>query len=56
MALHLIAEDLEDHLWYDRLVVETVADVEAFAGRWAAFEEFVAAYGDRTADHDESSR
>ena len=56
MTLHLIAEDLEQHDWYERLVCATVADVEAFAGRWAAFEEFVAAFGDSTADHDEPSR
>jgi hypothetical protein len=51
MTLHLIAEDLERHDWYERLVRETVADVEAFAARWAAFEKFVealeAAEGDR---------
>jgi hypothetical protein len=42
MTLHLIAEDLADHRWYEQLFVRTIADVEAFAGRWAAFEELVA--------------
>ncbi len=45
MTLHRIADDLEEHVWYERLVLETIVDVEAFAGRWAAFEEFVATYG-----------
>jgi hypothetical protein len=41
MTLHLIADDLRDHTWYEQLFVQTIADVEAFAGRWAAFEELV---------------
>jgi hypothetical protein len=41
MALHLIAEDLSNHAWYEELFVRTIADVEAFAARWAAFEEIV---------------
>jgi len=41
MTLHLIAEDLENHAWYQQLFVRTIADVEAFTGRWAAFEELV---------------
>jgi hypothetical protein len=44
MGLHLIAEDLEQHAWYTELVDETVSSVEAFASRWAAFEESVAAF------------
>jgi len=43
MALHLIADDLENHAWYEELFVRTVADVEAFAARWAEFEQLVAA-------------
>ena len=39
--LYRIADDLERHDWYLRLVEETIADVEAFAARWAAFEELV---------------
>jgi hypothetical protein len=54
-ALHRIADDLEQHDWYVRLVEETVAQVEAFAGRWAAFEELVATYGDRL-DADDPAR
>jgi hypothetical protein len=42
MTLHLIADDLRDHSWYERLFVETIADAEAYAARWAAFEELVA--------------
>jgi hypothetical protein len=42
MALHLIEEDLHEHSWYEQLFVSTIADVEAFAARWAAFEEMVA--------------
>jgi hypothetical protein len=52
MTLHRIVDDLENHDWYERLVGSTVADVEAFAARWAAFEEFVAAFRERAADDD----
>jgi hypothetical protein len=41
MTLHLIAEDLRDHAWYEQLFVRAIADVEAYAARWAAFEELV---------------
>jgi hypothetical protein len=41
MTLHLIADDLENHAWYEQLFVQTIGDVEAFVGRWAAFEEVV---------------
>jgi hypothetical protein len=54
MGLHLIAEDLESHSWYQQLVVRTIADVEAFASRWAAFEELVATMG--ASEPDEPSR
>lgn len=54
-TLHRIADDLEQHEWYVRLVDETVAQVEAFAGRWAVFEQLVAAYGDPR-DADEPAR
>jgi DUF971 family protein len=52
MTLHLIAEDLHDHSWYEQLFVETIADAEAYAARWAAFEEQLAPAGDeaRAAD------
>ena len=43
MTLHLIADDLRDHAWYEQLFVQTIADVEAFAARWAEFEKIVAA-------------
>ena len=42
MTLHLIAEDLENHAWYEALFVQTIADVETHVGRWAAFEQVVA--------------
>ena len=29
MPLHLIADDLEGHAWYEQLFVQTIADVEA---------------------------
>jgi len=41
MPLHRIEDDLRDHAWYEELFVRTIADVEAFAARWAAFEEAV---------------
>jgi hypothetical protein len=44
VTLHLIADDLRDHSWYEELFVRTIAEVESFAGRWAAFEEAAAAY------------
>jgi hypothetical protein len=50
MPLHLIADDLRAHAWYEQLFVQTIADVEAFAGRWAAFEELVFADEPQTAD------
>ena len=43
MTLHRIEDDLRDHSWYEHLFVRTIADVEAYAGRWAAFEAAVAA-------------
>ena len=53
MTLHVIAADLEDHAWYTDMVDGVLAVVEAFAGRWAAFEELVAAAGDIASDSDE---
>jgi hypothetical protein len=43
VPLHYIADDLRDHAWYEQLFVQTIADVEEYAARWAAFEEHVAA-------------
>ena len=42
MTLHRIEDDLRNHSWYEELFVRTIAEVEAFVGRWAAFEEAVA--------------
>jgi hypothetical protein len=42
MTLHRIEDDLRGHAWYEELFVRTIAEVEAFAGRWSAFEEAVA--------------
>ena len=50
MPLHLIADDLRDHSWYEQLFVQAIADVEAYAARWAAFEEVVLAVEPQTAD------
>ena len=47
MTLHRIEDDLRNHAWYEELFVQTIADVEAYAGRWAAFEEAVAAVEDQ---------
>jgi hypothetical protein len=46
MTLHLIAEDLRDHAWYEQLFVGTIADVEAYAARWAEFEALLTPAGD----------
>jgi len=43
VALHRIADDLLGHAWYEELFVRTIAEVEAYAARWAAFEQAVAA-------------
>jgi hypothetical protein len=50
MPLHLIADDLREHSWYEQLFVRTIADVEAYAARWAEFEELVLAAGPETVD------
>jgi hypothetical protein len=44
--LHRIADDLEGHVWYTELLGRAVADVEAFVGRWAAFEDVVAGFSE----------
>jgi hypothetical protein len=49
MTLHLIAADLDGHAWYEQLAARLVVEVEAFAGRWAAFEAFVSAERERAA-------
>ena len=49
MELHLIADDLRDHAWYEELFVTTIADVETFTARWAAFEQIVFAVDPETA-------
>jgi hypothetical protein len=41
MTLHRMEDDLLDHSWYEQLFVTTIADVEAYVGRWTAFEEAV---------------
>ena len=41
MTLHRIEDDLLDHSWYEQLFVATIADVEAYLGRWTAFAEAV---------------
>jgi hypothetical protein len=39
VTLHLIAEDLENHAWYEEVFVRTIEDVEAYAAEHAADEE-----------------
>jgi hypothetical protein len=46
VTLHRIEDDLRDHAWYEELFVRTIAEVEAFAARWAAFEEAVTSLQD----------
>jgi hypothetical protein len=41
VELHRIEDDLRNHSWYEELFVSTIAEVEAFAARWAAFEAAV---------------
>jgi hypothetical protein len=41
MTLHRIEDDLRNHAWYEALFVRTIADVEAYTARWAAFEAAV---------------
>jgi hypothetical protein len=41
VTLHRIEDDLRNHAWYEALFVGTIADVEAYAARWAAFEAAV---------------
>jgi hypothetical protein len=53
MTLHRIAADLDEHTWYIELVDGMLADADAFAARWAEFEELVAAAGDVAPDADE---
>ena len=50
MTLHRIADDLRDHAWYEELFVRTIADAEAYAARWAAFEEAVASLDEQSAE------
>jgi hypothetical protein len=50
VTLHLIAEDLESHDWYERLFVRTIADVEAYVGVHAEFDEVVAELEDERAN------
>jgi hypothetical protein len=42
VTLHRIADDLLNHAWYEELFVRTITAAEAYAARWAAFEEAVA--------------
>ena len=48
--LYRIAEDLDGHVWYLDLEAEIVGGVEAFLGRWAAFEEAVTGLSSRDDD------
>jgi hypothetical protein len=50
VTLHRIEDDLRNHAWYEELFVGTIADVEAYVGRWAAFEAAVSAVDERFTD------
>lgn len=50
MELHRIEDDLRNHFWYEELFVRTIADVEAYVGRWVAFEAAIAAVDERFTD------
>jgi hypothetical protein len=39
VTIHFIADDLENHRWYEELFVQTIAAVEAWAAEQAAVEE-----------------
>jgi hypothetical protein len=41
MTVHAIDDDLHDHRWYAELVSSMLAELEAYLGRWAAFEDFL---------------
>jgi hypothetical protein len=45
--LHRIEDDLRDHSWYEQLFVGTIAEVDAYLGRWAAFEQAVESHDER---------
>jgi hypothetical protein len=38
MTLHYIAEDLDNHAWYEELFVQTIADAEAYVAGVAELE------------------
>jgi hypothetical protein len=44
VGLQLIADDLAEHDWYVQLVDQTIAALEAFLARWAAFEDYVSGF------------
>ena len=54
--LHRIEDDLRDHAWYEQLFVGTIADVDAYVGRWTAFEEAVASFDQRLTEPRSPSR
>ena len=41
MIVSTIADDLDEHAWYDELVARMLAELEAYLGRWAAFADFL---------------
>jgi hypothetical protein len=41
MELSSLADDLEEHAWYEELVRAVIADVEAYLARWAAFADYL---------------
>ncbi len=41
MSIHSIEDDLAGSAWFVELIAQTLADVEAYLARWAAFAEFL---------------
>ena len=43
MELHFIADDLDNHAWYEELFSRMIGDAEAYVAGWAACDEVVSA-------------
>jgi hypothetical protein len=50
VTLHRIEDDLRNHAWYEELFVRTIADAEAYVGRWTAFEAAIYGVEERFTD------
>jgi hypothetical protein len=36
-----LSDDLSEHGWYEELVARTLAELEAYLARWAAFADYL---------------